>query len=395
MKKIGLVTVTYVSNYGSHLQSFALQHVIRTLGYETEIITPEGLNSVIARRRYRYLLSRWYDLGELKGYMGVAFTRLMYKIDKKLGSIINQRDVFFNSFVEKEYTFSPVTYSWDELSSLCEERYSTVVIGSDQNWRPANIAGGYYTIEYVPDRVNKIAYSTSFGISRVIPAQIDKAKKFLKRINHISVREDSGQKIIKDLINICVPVVCDPTILLKQEEWRHFIEEKSQRDLSVETKDPYILCYFLGRSKAPRDFALKLRQKTGLRIVSILYETEKYYKEKQKYYDIGLYAMGPLDFVNLISKAQYICTDSFHGCAFSLIFHKELYAFYKTSKKSKMSVNSRIDSMLEWAGMKNRIITEDTAITESMLEPINYEEVGRRIEEKRALSLSFLKNSLQ
>lgn len=395
MKKIGLVTVTYVSNYGSHLQSFALQNVLQTLGYETEIITPEGLAGIIAKRRYRYLLSRWYDLGELKGYIGVALTRVMYKLDKKLGSIVKQRDVFFKSFAEKEYVFSPVANTWDELSDLCEERYSTVVVGSDQNWRPANIAGGYYTLEYVPDKVNKMAYSTSFGISRVIPAQREIAKHFLKRINHISVREDSGQKIIKELINIDVPVVCDPTILLKKEDWVKFIEKKGQRDFNNETKDPYILCYFLGRSKVPREFALKLKQKTGLRIVSILYETEKYYKEPPKYYDIGVYAMGPLDFVNLISKAHYICTDSFHGSAFSLVFHKELFAFYKSSKKSKMSVNSRIDSMLEWAGVKNRIITEDMNITESMLEPINYEEVGRRIEEKRTMSLFFLKNSLQ
>lgn len=394
-KKIGLVTVTYVNNYGSHLQSFALQHVIRSLGYDTEIITPEGLKDDISKRRFRYLLSRWYDFGELKGYMGVALTRLMYKLNKNLGSIIKQRDVYFKAFAEREYVFSPVAKTWGELSSLCEERYSTVVIGSDQNWRPANIAGGYYTIEYVPDYVNKVAYSTSFGISRVIPAQREKAKFFLERIDHISVREDSGQKIIKELTNIDVPVVCDPTILLKKEEWLDYIEKKSQRNFDKETKEPYILCYFLGKSRKAREFALRLKQKTGLRILYILFEEEKYHIEDPKYYDSGVYAMGPLDFVNLISRAQYVCTDSFHGSAFSLIFHKELYAFYKTSKKSKMSVNSRIDSMLGWAGVKERIISQDVDITDDLLKPIDYKEVEKRIEAKREMSMCFLKESLK
>lgn len=395
MKKIGLVTVTYVSNFGSHLQTFALQHVIRSLGYETEIITHEGLNKDISKRRFFYLLSRFYDYGEIKGYLAVAKNRLMRKLDKQFGAVSKKRADAFRSFSSAEYVFSPVTRTWDELTKLCVDRYSSVVVGSDQNWRPANIAGGYYTIEYVPDNINKIAYSTSFGISRVIPAQKEKAKFFLGRINHISVREDTGQKIIKELLGRDVPVVCDPTILLSKEEWSGFINQKSQVDLKDEMASPYILCYFLGESQVNREFALRLKQKTGLRIVSVLYGEERYYKENPKYYDVGLSAMGPLDFVNLISKAQYVCTDSFHGCAFSLIFEKQFFAFYKSAQGSKMSVNSRLDSMLGWAGVSHRIIKESVEITEELITPLDYREVGKRIEEKREMSLSFLKNSLR
>lgn len=395
MKKIGLVTVTYVNNFGSHLQSFALQYIVSKLGYDTEIITPEGVNSDIARRRFRYLLSRWYDFGELKGYIGVAYKRIMRKLDKKYGMIHSQRATMFKNFSNGVYSYSPIATSWEELSALCAERYSTVLIGSDQNWRPANIAGGYYTLEYVPNYINKVAYSTSFGISRVIPAQRKKAKAFLSRINHLSVREDTGQKIIKDLLEKDAPVVCDPTILLEKEEWEHFIEEKKQVSLDKEMSEPYILCYFLGDSRVNREFALDLKRKTGFRILSILYGEERYYKEVDNNYDIGLYAIGPLDFVSLIRGAQYVCTDSFHGCAFSLIFEKQFYAFYKSEQGSKMSVNSRLDSMLGWAGVNNRIIKSSSDINDRMLEPIDYHEVNKRIEEKKSMSILYLKESLK
>lgn len=396
MKKIGLVTVTYVNNFGSHLQSFALQHVLQSLGYETEIITPEGLFGIIAKRRLRYLLSRWYDLGELKGYFAVARNKIMQKIDKEFGALIHQRSVVFNSFANKEYIVSPVTRTWEELSVMCSERYSSIVIGSDQNWRPANIAGGYYTIEYVPERVNKVAYSTSFGISHVISAQREKAKFFLDRIEHLSVREDTGQKIIKELIGRDVPVVCDPTILVKKEEWDALIEQKSQTDLSEVVSEPYIFCYFLGESQENRVFSLKLKEKTGLRIVSVLYGEGRYYKEKEKYYDVALTAIGPLDFVRLISKADYVCTDSFHGSAFSMVFRRQFFAFYKSSQNSKMSVNSRIDSMLGWAGIPNRIIKRPVeVIDDSLMTPINYDEVGKQLEKKREFSLQFLITSLK
>lgn len=395
MKKIGIVTVTYVNNFGSHLQSFALQQIVRKLGYDTEIITPEGVSGDIARRRFRYLLSRWYDFGELKGYIGVAYKRIMRKLDKKYGTIHNQRASMFNNFSNGVYTYSPIATSWEELSALCAERYSTVLIGSDQNWRPANIAGGYYTLEYVPNDINKVAYSTSFGISRVIPAQRKKAKAFLSRINHLSVREDTGQSIIQELLGINIPVVCDPTILVRKEEWEKYIEQKKQVDLSKEMKEPYILCYFLGESRLNRDFALKLKQKTGFRIISILYGEERYYNEDTKYYDISLHAIGPLDFVNLIKGAQYVCTDSFHGCAFSLIFEKQFYAFYKSAQGSKMSVNSRLDSMLGWAGVTNRIVKGPTKITDNIFTPLDYNIINKRIEEKRSMSMSFLKESLK
>lgn len=393
MKKVGIVTVTYVNNFGSHLQSFALQQVIQSLGFETEIISSEGLRKLISRRRYRYLLSRFYDLEELRDYFKIIKRIVASKIDGDFGHLLRQRNQKFKSFTEKEYNFSSKAKTWEELGDLCKG-YSSVVIGSDQNWRPANIAGGYYTIEYVPDNINKVAYSTSFGISRVISTQREKAKFFLSRINHLSVREDSGRKIIKELIMRDVPVVCDPTILLTKSEWEKYIIEKSQTDLYDIINAPYILCYFLGENVEHRQFAQKLKKKTGLRIVSILLGEGRYYKEKQEFFDLSISSIGPLDFVNLIRGASYVCTDSFHGCAFSLIFQKQFYAFYKSAHNSKMSVNSRLDTMLGWAGLTNRIIETPVEIDENIISPIQYDEVCERIEEKRMMSLSFLSNSL-
>lgn len=273
--KIGIVTVTYVNNFGSHLQTFALQQTIRSMGFQTEIISPKGLSKEISKRRYAYLLSRLYDFNELKSYSSVLKIKIAQRLDKGFGRALKQRAQKFISFAEKEYKFSPITSSWAELTNLCKG-YSAVVIGSDQNWRPANIAGGYYTIEYVPEDINKVAYSTSFGISRVIPSQNEKAKFFLSRINHLSVREDSGRRIIKDLIDRDVPVVCDPTLLLAKSEWERYIETESQTDLTDIVQTSYILCYYLGENPMHRQFAKKLREKTGYKIVSILMGEERY-----------------------------------------------------------------------------------------------------------------------
>lgn len=393
MKKIGLVTVTYVNNYGSHLQSFALQQVVRSMGYDTEIISIKGLSKQIKRKRLKYVLSRIYDLKEMKDYFITAKRNIAKVLDREFNGLLQNRSIYFQKFATKAYTMSDDATSWEELTKMCEEKYSTVVVGSDQNWRPANIAGGYYTLEFVPEDVNKMAYSTSFGISKVVAGQKEKASYFLNRLNHISVRENSGSEIVKELTGKGCLVVCDPTILMNKEQWSPYITEYSQIDISNIAKEPYILCYFLGTSQEQREYSLFLKKETGLKIVSIQLGEGRYYKEKKEYYDEAIVNAGPLDFVNLIKNAQYVCTDSFHGCAFSLIFEKQLYAFYKTNPGSKMSVNDRLDTMLGWAGLKERIIADPSV--KRILPEIDYSIANNNIEKERELSMRYLKQSLR
>ncbi len=393
MKKIGLVTVTYVNNYGSHLQSFALQQVVRSMGYDTEIISIKGLSNQIKRKRLKYVLSRFYDLKEMKDYFITAKRNVAKVFDREFNDLLQKRSVYFQKFASKAYTMSDDASSWDELSKMCEDKYSTVIVGSDQNWRPANIAGGYYTLEFVPEDVNKMAYSTSFGISKVVTDQKEKARYFLNRLNHISVRENSGSEIVKELTGKGCLVVCDPTILMTKEQWSPYITEYSQIDISNITMEPYILCYFLGTSQEQREYSLFLKKETELKIVSIQLGEGRYYKEKKEYYDEAIVNAGPLDFVNLIKNAQYVCTDSFHGCAFSLIFEKQLYAFYKTNPGSKMSVNDRLDTMLGWAGLKDRIIANPSE--KRILPEIDYSIINKNIEKEREMSMQYLKQSLR
>lgn len=393
MNKIGLVTVTYVNNYGSHLQSFALQQVIRSLGYDTEIISIKGLSKQIKQKRLLYVLGRFYDIKEMKDYFITAKRNIAKLFDKSFREKLQKRSVYFQEFASKAYTLSQDTTTWEELTAMCEKLYSTVVVGSDQNWRPANIAGGYYTLEFVPLDVNKIAYSTSFGISKVVSGQKEKAKFFLSRLNHISVRENSGSQIVEALTGRKCPVVCDPTILMNKEQWTPYIDEYAQIDISEIAKEPYILCYFLGTSQEQREFSLFIKKETGLKIVSIQMGEGRYYEERKEYYDESIVNAGPLDFVNLIKNAQYVCTDSFHGCAFSLIFERQLYAFYKTNPGSKMSVNDRLDTMLGWAGLKDRIISNPTE--KRILQQIDYQIVNENIEKVRRMSMQYLTESLK
>ena len=387
MKKIGIATVTYIDNFGSHLQSYALQEVVKRLGYVPEVINIAGVKREIEKNRRRYILCTFFDIKEIRSYMYRLRSIIARKVNVKYkrNNLIRKRK--YIQFA-KNYNYSDTSYSWEEMSDMCRKQYESVIVGSDQNWRPANIAGGFYTLEFVPDDVNKIAYATSFGIANIKKNQQKKTKFFLNRINYISVRENTGAAIVKGSIGRDINVVCDPTLLLSAEDWGAYCGDAPL------IQGEYILCYFLGENVKHREFVLKLKEETGYSVVAILHGAG-YIKEKIKYYDEEVNDIGPFEFLNLIKYSSYVCTDSFHGCAFSMNFHKQFFAFEKFSSRDIMSTNDRLYTMFEWAKIQDRIKRGDEEISEEISSLIDYSEVSKYIEEKRKESYDFLRCALQ
>lgn len=139
---------------------------------------------------------------------------------------------------------------------------------------------------------------------------------FLKKIKHIGVREESGQKLVKEIANRDVPVVCDPTLLFTGDEW-----------MAIQQKEPiikgkYILCYFLGNNPPHREFAKRLKEVTGCKIIALTH-LDEFVKSDEGYADETPYDIDPADFLNLIRNAEYVCTDSFHCSVFSILYKRQ------------------------------------------------------------------------
>ena len=85
-------------------------------------------------------------------------------------------------------------------------------------------------------------------------------------------------------------------------------------------------------------------------------------KGDDEYADIKLYNVGPEDWVNLVRNARYICTDSYHGTVFSIIYNKDFFIFREDSKPDPMkyeSTSSRFDSLLNSFELNDRILYGD------------------------------------
>lgn len=384
-KKVGLAVTTYTYNYGSFLQSFALSEVIKKLGYHPIVISTEGVHNLISIARKKYFLSRIFNINELKSYSTVFKGMLMRIVDKKYVNDLNTRRATFDRFRDKYFTFSPVGYSWEEVGQICRD-YTAVVVGSDQLWRPANIEGNYFTLNFVPEEVNKVAYATSFGIPFLPKKQANKARQFLPRLNHIAVREEKGAEIIKNLTDMDVRVVCDPTLLLTKEEWD---DNVGKRMLDYE----YILCYYLGDNENYLRFANRLKEYLGVKIVGLVH-INGYNKNVQVYMDETPFDVDPFQFINLIKYAKCVLTDSFHCSVFSILFEKEFFAFKRFKDSDTMSTNNRLFTLFKMAGIEGRIIEGTECVDSKLFTKINYEVVRENLELKRTESLDYLVKSL-
>ena len=389
IKKIGIAAVTYKENFGSALQTYATQYTLEKMGYDARIFEIKGVHRQIHIKKLLYYLGRMFDPVEFKYLVANLKSRSRKSASAssdQYAQDMNIRKQVYADFNTRWNKMLPMVKGWGGLSKQAAGM-DAVVVGSDQLWRPSNIVGGYFTLEFVPNQVKKIAFSTSFGVPE-LPKHLHKhAKKFLSRINHISVRENSGANIVKQECGREATVVCDPTMMLTAEDWLHIQDTKPFAD------GKYILMYLMGDNPEQRGFVKKLSEKTGCRIIGLLHGAT-YISYDEDVVDEKPYNVGPSEFVNLIRNAEYVCTDSFHCCVFSILNSTKFFAFRRWPDGSKFSANDRLYTLLGSTGLSRRLIKGSENVESCIADVIDFDTALAKVAEKREMSMKYLLNAL-
>lgn len=388
--KIGIASCYAHHNYGSMLQAYATQKIIQNLGHDAVTIQCNKPINYMQQSKARYLYHKITNpdivrkkIRELKG-------KIELNKHADIKSNITIRSQKFTDFYLSNINLSKLCPSRSALEELASS-FDAVVVGSDMLWHPINVEHDYYTLSFVPNAIKKISYATSFGTTSIPKYQINKYKDFLSKFSSISVREKSGIAVIKNLgINKEVQVVLDPTLLFDQNDWI-----KLQANKPFINED-YIFCYFLGVNPEHRWFAQELKKTTGYKIVT-LQHLDEFIKNDIGYADLTPYNVGPSEFINLISNAQFVCTDSFHGTCFSILHHKNFYTFNRFNSANTQSTNTRIDSLLSMTGLEDRRISinnRSVDIDKYLNREVQYKDVDKKLKDKRNQSIKYLRDAI-
>ncbi len=381
-KKIGCVLAVRKSNhnnYGTSLQAYATVKVLQDNNYEVRIIRYNKHRSALATL---FAVPNYLKSGgksELMIRLNKMFNNTFNKSFKRNNSIRNKAVETF-----KDTYFEPLCDYYDSYLALKKgsKLYDLCMVGSDQLWSPKGFASQFYNLMFVDENVPKIAYAASFGVSSIPEFQHKGTKKYLERLDWISVREIKGKEIVESLSNAKADFVCDPTMLLSKSEWEEFSMLSTKK-----INDSYIFVYFLGERPEIREKASELAQKTGCKLV-VMRHVDKYIKIDDDFGDYAPFDVNPRDFVKLLCNANFVLTDSFHGTIFSIMMEKKFITFYRVCPTTAGSTHSRIDSLLCKFGLTARLYKND--IYKQAVADIDYCEVRKKVDEFRNFSKNLL-----
>lgn len=372
MTKLGIITIHKINNYGSVLQAYALQQVCISLGYDTEIIDYNFPN--VHHRKNKYAMS---DDAQSKE---PELIRLLFA-----GALMRQHRGVAR-FVYKYQQLSSQNYNNPvELKSLPPE-YDIYVTGSDQLWSPRYCNGDpAFMLHFAPENALKISYAASIGANSIPEELQPQYKRLLSRYSYISVRENSGVNIIKEVIGKEATVVLDPTLLLNREQWNQIADSKRQ------FKKKYILCYFLNYTFNAFPYVDQLaeymQKQTGYEIVRVARPPHKL-KISHTHYRVGA---SPEEFLALIRDAEMILTTSFHGTAFAVNYGKPVF----TVVQNRNASDSRQVSLMHNLGLDDQILSIEDAMPERSRFTYDEKSEQERLKKLRLQSMDYLKKALK
>ena len=351
MKPIGILTFHRASNYGAVLQAYALQKVISDLGRE----------AVIVDYRCRTVEEGHRPWGLFKRHrFPVVLLRCL---------VAARKDRIFGEFRRNRLKLS-AHMSAEDLEKHRDE-YALFVTGSDQVWNDTfSGLDPVYMLTFA-DGEQRYSYACSLGFDSFPEGTEQLYRERLAGMQCISLRENHAVDLIRQL-GYESRVDLDPTLLLDRSKWEELMK-------APDYPEPYILVYTVNEDVHLLEAARRLSGKTG---VKILYLNNQYKKNR----DITRIRYStPEEYVGWFAGAEYVFTNSFHGTAFGVIFHKKLKVELETAKK----FNVRSRDLLMSCALPQCVLKNND---EDMDFNIDWSETDCRLDALRRNSLDYIKS---
>ena len=415
--KIKLVTFAPHPNFGTCLQSYALNYVLRKMGHDVEFIyngrenPPQPFIKVLIKDCMKLFLPKSF-IASLKAKRQANITRqrrepyilelpdhpFLYCFSKlpfygKIYKMLKCRNLQW----KKVYKFTYEDGNFNMRRIYTHKQYTEVtadtdlfITGSDQIWNP--YCGGFNPMMFVEFGGDKkrVAYSSSISLPEIPASVKQRMKTDLEKFQHIAVRERRSVELLNKLLHRNdIKLVVDPTYLLLAKEWEEF-GNKAEIEFTIPEK--YIFCYFVGDKRADvyEQMVQEVKHFTGIQNVITL----ECYNRNLNYGNGRLYKdAGPYEWVYLLQHASYICMDSFHATVFALKFQKEFVHAMKNEDTETGSQNTRMYDILSRYGILYK--NYNVGGNNGWQQPVDYARLTPLIESEIKDSIDYLKYEIE
>lgn len=376
--KIGILTLPLNSNYGGVLQAYALQTVLKRMGHDVlEVELKKNLRwqypplwkmplSFGKRFLFKYIVRRKNQKILLERYERKIYPLLVHDILEFISKYIKQFKV--DKFID------------------CKGKFDAFVCGSDQIWRykyylffEGDIANVY--LKFLgDDSCKRIAYAASFGTDNwEYPAkETAECKNWIQKFDAVSVREETGVKLCSTYYDIKAKHVLDPTMLLSKDDYVDLIEKSD-----VPKSKGNLFCYILDNTDEKMNVVKNIEKQRYLSSFFMNGDCGNWTEDLEKR------IQPPVEsWLRAFYDSEFIVTDSFHACVFSILFHKQFLVI-----GNKERGLARIYSLLSMFGLEDRL-TSDTGLDINRMKTIDYDRVDEILAKHREESRTFLIQAL-
>lgn len=367
--KIAILTLPLYINYGGILQCYALQTVLERMGHE-----------VVVLEKPQY--GRSYPFIKALAICKRLFKR--YVLRKKVNILWAPHEIV--SLHIKQFIRRYIHHSYKRVWSsqtLCN--IDAFVVGSDQIWRPEYshpIENAFLDVTKGMN-VKRIAYAASFGVEQCTfsEEELVTCSKLLQEFDAVSVREDSGVRICKESFGVEAVQMLDPTLLLDADDYRKLIYTAK----TIPSKGN-MLVYILDVTEEKKRLVEQIAEERGLTPYWLDNDTNA----ESVHWD-GKIKMHVEQWLRAFDEASFVFTDSFHGCAFSILFKKSFIAFGNKDRGL-----TRFTSLLNLFSLSERLLfsLEEYTRKKQNLKDIDFDFVYERLQEERSKAFNFLNASL-
>lgn len=366
MKRIG--TVSYnkyynFSNYGSILQTWALHQAIKRCCPDIQpVLVDYCMDCLMDKNPLEPFANMWDQNEEAKRRCELSL------LD------IERNHVKMQEFIENRFVKTKGIYNSSNFNSITCENLDGFLCGSDTIFC-VNEFGGFdqgFFANYECMKNKSVTYAASFSDLELRAEEYRTLDLYLQNFKAIGLRESFMLDYVKRKVSVPVQKCLDPTLLLDPEDY-------SPIESRMIIEEPYLLLYSRRNNPQMDEYAEKVAEKNGWRIVEISLNKSNEEKGHVMYYSAGVE-----EFLSLIKYAEYVVTNSFHGLIFSVQYKKRFSVF------TREYGNRKIRELVNLLGLD----CLNPLSGESGIETIDYSEVFSRIKTERYNSLQFLKQSL-
>ena len=353
MKKVGICTLHDAApNFGATLQAFAMQEVLKSLGYE-----PEFLKFKLEDKSEKIKIEKLINREDI-----------YFKKEGKVYKGIDTTNIAINTRLKKSNAFLRIS---NNIYDKENDAYDSIVIGSDELWN-INNPSFEHRKEYYGYNLNSnniFAYAPSCNTTTV-----DEFKEFhnndidFKNLEELSARDLNTMELLEEVAGRKANLVLDPTMLM----------DGIVKYAKIPKEKDYILVYDYRVTGERKKLIQKLAKEKNLPIYAVGF----YCSFADKNIDADIF-----EFIGYVKNATYVITATFHGTIFSILNEKQFASY--------ACLGYKIEDLLRRFNLEDRDASNADDLAEIVDKKIDYSKVNDMIDVERKKSLKYLKEALE